>query len=216
VKVAGETQQLSTVYKDMATVQNKFQKCPPTNEEAQRCIVASLADPNTFLLDHLLALKPVKALEGQLIHQLLKIFVNEQLDAYVKFYEENKGFVDGLGLKHQDNLGKIKLLSFMQMAENRSEIPMAELSQNLDIPENEIEDFLIDVIKTRLVRAKISQGEGVVYVSSTMHRTFQTSDWNQLHKLLLGWKTNLSVVKEHLSTIASTQVELMHESRNIQ
>merc|ERR1719411_962405 len=83
-------------------------------EEAQRCIVASLADPNTFLLDHLLALKPVKALEGQLIHQLLKIFVNEQLDSYVKFYEENKAFVDGLGLKHQDNLGKMKLLSFMQ------------------------------------------------------------------------------------------------------
>ena len=43
------------------------------------------------------------------------------------------------------------------MAENRGEIPMAELSQNLDIAENEIEDFLIDVIKTRLVRAKISQ-----------------------------------------------------------
>ena len=46
---------------------------------------------------------------------LSRIFVNEQLDAYVKFYEENKGFVDGLGLKHQDNLGKIKLLSFMQV-----------------------------------------------------------------------------------------------------
>lgn len=29
-------------------------------EEAQRCIVASLADPNTFLLDHLLTLQPVK------------------------------------------------------------------------------------------------------------------------------------------------------------
>jgi translation initiation factor 3 subunit M len=33
-------------------------------EEAQRCIVASLADPDTFLLDHLLQLKPVKFLEG--------------------------------------------------------------------------------------------------------------------------------------------------------
>ena len=43
------------------------------------------------------------------------------------------------------------------MAENRSEIPLAELCQALDIGENEIEDFLIDVIKTRLVRAKISQ-----------------------------------------------------------
>jgi len=34
-------------------------------EEAQRCIVASLADPQTFLLDHLLQLKPVKFLEGK-------------------------------------------------------------------------------------------------------------------------------------------------------
>ena len=34
-------------------------------EEAQRCIVASLADPQTFLLDHLLQLKPVKFLEGE-------------------------------------------------------------------------------------------------------------------------------------------------------
>ena len=41
-------------------------------EEAQRCIVASLADPQTFLLDHLLQLKPVKFLEGELIHDLLK------------------------------------------------------------------------------------------------------------------------------------------------
>ena len=43
------------------------------------------------------------------------------------------------------------------MAENRGEIPLAEICQTLDIPENEVEDFLIDAIKTRLVRAKISQ-----------------------------------------------------------
>jgi len=34
-------------------------------EDAQRCIVASLADPNIYLLDHLLPLKPVKFLEGK-------------------------------------------------------------------------------------------------------------------------------------------------------
>merc|ERR1712024_82745 len=72
-------------------------------EEAQRCIVASLADPNTFLFDHLLNLKPVKFLEGQLIHDLLKIFVFEKLEAYIKFFETNKDFVTGLGLKHEDN-----------------------------------------------------------------------------------------------------------------
>ena len=88
-------------------------------EEAQRCIVASLADPNTFLFDHLLSLKPVKFLEGELIHDLLNIFVKEKLAAYIKFYDGNKDFVSGLGLKHEDNLRKMKLLSFMQLAENR-------------------------------------------------------------------------------------------------
>ena len=43
------------------------------------------------------------------------------------------------------------------MAENRSEIPLSEICQSLDIADNEVEDFLIDAIKTRLVRAKISQ-----------------------------------------------------------
>lgn len=180
-------------------------------EEAQRCIVASLADPNTFLLDHLLQLKPVKFLEGQPIHQLLTIFVSEQLEAYIKFYQQNKDFVDGLGLKHEDNLRKMKLLSFMQMAENRSEITFDEIREAIQLNDNEVEEFLIEVIKTRLVRAKISQGDKVVYVSSTMHRTFGPGDWQQLHSLLLGWKSNLGSVKENLAHIASTQVELMHK-----
>ncbi|RLU26536.1 hypothetical protein DMN91_000332 [Ooceraea biroi] len=42
-------------------------------EDAQRCILAALADPNTFLLDPLLALKPVRFLEGELIHDLLLV-----------------------------------------------------------------------------------------------------------------------------------------------
>jgi len=180
-------------------------------EEAQRCIIASLADPNTFLLDHILQLKPVKFLEGQLIHQLLTIFVGEQLESYLKFYQEHKDFVNGLGLKHEDNLRKMKLLSFMQMAENRSEITFSEIRDAMQLNENEVEEFLIEVIKTRLVRAKISQGDGVVYVSSTMHRTFGPGDWQQVHSLLSGWKAQLGSVKEHLAHIASAQVELMHK-----
>ena len=35
-----------------------------------RCIVTCIADPNTYLMDHLLTLKPVKFLEGELIHDV--------------------------------------------------------------------------------------------------------------------------------------------------
>merc|ERR1740129_667620 len=86
-------------------------------EETHRCIVASLSDPNTFLLDHLLQLKPVKFLEGELIHDLLGIFVSEKLEAYQKFYENHREFVNNLGLTHEDNIKKkMKLLTFMQLA----------------------------------------------------------------------------------------------------
>merc|ERR1712088_809122 len=168
-------------------------------EEAQRCIVASLADPNTFLFDHLLNLKPVKFLDGQPIHDLLKIF------------EANKDFVTGLGLKHEDNVRKMKLLSFMQLAENRSEVSFAEIQHSIQIGEEEVEEFLIDVIKTKLVRAKIAQGDNMVHVSSTMHRTFGPGDWQQLHQLLTQWKSNIHTVKEQMQHVASAQVDLMHK-----
>ena len=115
---SGRSEEAGQVMVDLLgtfTMENASQ----AREEAQRCIVASLADPNTFLFDHLLSLKPVKCLAGELIHDLLNIFVSEKLEVYIKFYETNKSFVDGLGLKHEDNLRKMKLLSFMQLAENR-------------------------------------------------------------------------------------------------
>ena len=65
--------------------------------DAHRCIVRALKDPNAFLFDHLLTLKPVKFLEGELIHDLLTIFVSAKLASYVKFYQNNKDFIDSLG-----------------------------------------------------------------------------------------------------------------------
>lgn len=66
-------------------------------EDAQRCILAALADPKTFLLDPLLALKPVRFLEGELIHDLLSVFVSEKLTSYQQFYHSHREFVNGLG-----------------------------------------------------------------------------------------------------------------------
>jgi len=180
-------------------------------EETHRCIVASLADPNTFLLDHLLQLKPVKFLEGELIHDLLKIFVSEKLEAYQKFYENHREFVNSLGLKHEDNLTKMKLLTFMQLAETKSEIKFGEIQQHMQLSEAEVEEFLIDVLKTKLVRAKIDQGNQVIHVSSTMHRTFTTEHWHKLHTLLTNWKTNLHTVREQVGHLAKAQIDLMHK-----
>ncbi|XP_040569731.1 eukaryotic translation initiation factor 3 subunit M [Lepeophtheirus salmonis] len=177
-------------------------------EEAQRCIIASLADPHTFLLDHLLQLTPVKFLEGEVIHDLLKIFVFEKLDAYENFYKNHKEFVTSLGLKHENNLSKMKLLTFMQLAETQTELSFHEIQTHLNLNEDEVELFVIDLLKTKLVRAKLDQANKVVHVSSTMHRTFTKQHWNKLHSLLNGWKTNLHTIRGQLSHWAEAQLEM--------
>lgn len=66
-------------------------------DDAHRCIVACLGDPTAFLMDHLLALKPVRFLEGEPIHDLLTIFISDKLSAYVQFYNTRKDFVQSIG-----------------------------------------------------------------------------------------------------------------------
>lgn len=256
VELAGKTNQIGTVYKDMDTLRSAFTSCPPSNEqmqkllrllhqtllmckrsedaghvmiellgtyttenasqareEAQRCIVASLQDPQTFLLDHLLQLKPVKFLEGELIHDLLKIFVSERLEAYVKFYDNHREFVNKLGLNHDANMRKMKLLTFMQLAETRNEITFGEIQQNMQFGENEVEDFLIELLKTKLVRAKIDQPNEVVHITSTMHRTFTKQHWSHLHNLLTSWRNNLHTIREQISHLATAQIEMIHQKK---
>lgn len=67
-------------------------------EDAIKCIATALADPTTFLLDPLLSLKPVRFLEGELIHDLLTIFVSEKLSSYQTFYNNHKEFVQSQGM----------------------------------------------------------------------------------------------------------------------
>jgi translation initiation factor 3 subunit M len=172
--------------------------------DAEKCIVSSLMDPNTFLLDHLLTLKPVKILEGELIHALLTIFVNEKLPAYLSFYQANKGFVEQLGLSHEQNLKKIRLLTFMQMSESQKEMSFETIKSELQLQEDEVESFIIDILKTRLVKAKIDQLNRKVIVSSTMHRTFGKPQWMQLKTTLLKWQEELLKVQSTINHALQT------------
>ncbi|XP_019471586.1 eukaryotic translation initiation factor 3 subunit M [Meleagris gallopavo] len=172
--------------------------------DAHRCIVRALKDPNTFLFDHLLALKPVKFLEGELIHDLLTIFVSAKLVSYVKFYQNNKDFIDSLGLLHEQNMAKMRLLTFMGMAVENKEISFDTMQQELQIGADDVEAFVIDAVKTKMVYCKIDQTQRKVVVSHSTHRTFGKQQWQQLYDTLNTWKQNLNQVKNSLLSLSDT------------
>jgi len=126
-------------------------------EDAQRCIVASLADPNIFLLDHLLPLKPVKFLEGNPIHDLLMCAVTDGLTEYMKFYEDHKEYLQKMGLDHSKLMKKMRILTLISMAEKSNELTFAQIQKELQLDPSQVEQFIIDTLKTKLLTARIEQ-----------------------------------------------------------
>ncbi|KAL8589216.1 hypothetical protein ACOMHN_017018 [Nucella lapillus] len=176
-------------------------------DDAHKCIVTCLADPNTFLMDHLLTLKPVKFLEGELIHDLLSIFVSGKLSQYQQFYKNNTDFVQSLGLNHDHNMRKMRLLTFMQMAETKKEMDFALIQDELVLGPQAVEEFVIDVLKTKAVNAKIDHMQQKVVVLRTTHRTFGKHHWQQIRQRLVECDRNLSAVEGQLSTLANLKVQ---------
>lgn len=169
-------------------------------DDAHRCIVSCLADPATFLLDHLLPLKPVRFLEGELIHDLLTIFVADKLSAYLAFYQANRDFVSSLGLSHEQNLHKMRLLTLLQLAESRRELPFELLQQELQVAD--VEAFVVEALRTRLLTAKLDQTGRRLLVGTAVHRTFGRPHWLQLQHSLAQWHHRLGAVEAAMERVA--------------
>ncbi|XP_048242219.1 eukaryotic translation initiation factor 3 subunit M-like [Haliotis rufescens] len=177
-------------------------------DDAHKCIVTCLADPSTYLMDHLLSLKPVKFLEGELIHDLLSIFVSGKLSQYQQFYKNNTDFVNSLGLSHDQNMRKMRLLTFMQMAENKKEIEFSIIQEEMQLSSEQVEEFIIDVLRTKAVRARIDQIQKKVVVISTTHRTFTKHHWQVLRSALTEWQETLKGIEGNFTSLSALQTQV--------
>jgi translation initiation factor 3 subunit M len=175
------------------------------HSDAQRCIVTCLSDPNTLLLDHLLSLKPVRFLEGKPIHNLLTIFVSGRLAQYLEFAKVNKDFINSIGLNHEQSVHKMRVLSFMSLAETSSEISFDTVQREMQLQPDEVESFIIDVVRTKSVQARIDQMSRRVIVSGSSHRTFNKQQWQLLRDQLESWQRSLGQILGNLQTITQQQ-----------
>ncbi|PIK54216.1 putative eukaryotic translation initiation factor 3 subunit M isoform X3 [Apostichopus japonicus] len=176
-------------------------------DEAHRCIENALADPNVYLFDHLLTLRPVKFLEGERIHELLTIFVSGNLEMYQDFYNTNRDFIQSLALNQEETLRKMRILTFMGIAVDQKEISFDQIIQTLKITEEEVENFIIEVVKSKMAKVKIDQKNRKVFVSYVTHRTFGKHQWQQLRDILTNWQKNLVFIRDRLDTVATPQEE---------
>eukprot|EP00112_Aurelia_sp_Birch-Aquarium-sp1_P025057 Seg815.15 transcript_id=Seg815.15/GoldUCD/mRNA.D3Y31 product="Eukaryotic translation initiation factor 3 subunit M" protein_id=Seg815.15/GoldUCD/D3Y31 len=176
-------------------------------DDALQCILHCINKPDVYVMDHLLQLKPVIALEGQPIHKLLKIFVSGRLQDYSEFFEKNSNFVLGLpGVNHDGNIQKMKILTLVSISNEQQEIEFAALAKQLSLNEDEVEEFIIDAVKTGLFHAKLDQVNEKVMLGSAHRRTFEKKEWEELRQKLEQWRENMLIIKGQLEQVVPSNI----------
>jgi len=202
-----ETQYNCGQYKKASEVMISLLECftnetaSDARDDAVKCIQRSIMDENTFVFDHLLALAPIQALQGELIHTLLGIFVGGSIQDYLKFHEENGNFMEENGLCHDDNIRKMRLLTLVDVIGNQRELSFDDVMKGLEIDESQLEELVIDAIITKLIRGRIDEVNRTIIVSQACQRSFDDGDWNKLAACLSKCKNQLTLVCEQLTSI---------------
>lgn len=141
-------------------------------------------------------------------YDLLTIFAEKDLEDYKQFEEDHPGWFEKEKLDTEKLHRKMRLLTFASLAaaESKSrEIPYSKIASALQIPEQEIEMWTIDVIRAGLVEGKLSQRQKVFLVHRANYRVFGEKQWRELSDRVDGWSTTL---KEVVAALRSEQTSV--------
>ncbi|XVF60702.1 hypothetical protein PTKIN_Ptkin08bG0069600 [Pterospermum kingtungense] len=165
-------------------------------EEAIHTVIEFMKAPDMFQCD-LLDMPAVGQLEKDakysLVYQLLKIFLTQQLDAYLEFQAANSTLMKSYGLVHENCITKMRLMSLVDLGSNESgQIPYALIKDTLRINDDEVELWVVKAITAKLIDCKMDQMNRVVIVSCCTERIFGQHQWQSLRSKLASWRGNVA------------------------
>ncbi|KAF9350949.1 hypothetical protein BGX26_010932 [Mortierella sp. AD094] len=201
-------QSLEFLIKYLTSFNNHASELNSQKAHATKAIVESIALPEVLNFENLLKIDAVQHIKSEKIYDLLTIFMNGNVQDYRTFVakNENAGLVKEQGLDEEETLRKIRLLSLASLgSENLSrDLSYQDIAKALEVDEDQVELWVIDVIRAGLVEAKLNQVSRVVIISRSIYRTFGTQQWQQLSQRLNGWKQSLAEILQVLANAKLT------------
>jgi hypothetical protein len=106
---------------------------------------------------------------------------------------------------------KIRLLTLATLSNTPSRtLSYSKIAASLEIPNEDVELWLIDIIRAGLVEGKLSQARQELLVHRSTYRTFGREEWEELDSRLEDWKVALEAV------LASDQIAALREQEQQQ
>ncbi|EIW73001.1 hypothetical protein M231_04343 [Tremella mesenterica] len=171
---------------------------------AEKTILLALTDEKRFEVEEVLRVPGVsEKLEGP-VKELVGLFTQtDELEA-VKvgqaWVTSNTSWIESqqmASLTADSLLRKIKLIALVTLASRSSsrQLQYSQIATALQVPEADVEAWVIDGIRANLFKARLSQPSSLVTissVSSTGTRRFGPTEWQLLERRLEEWKKTVS------------------------
>ncbi|KAJ9630635.1 hypothetical protein H2203_001158 [Taxawa tesnikishii (nom. ined.)] len=169
------------------------------SEEAKslslRALSAALSSPTHFDFQDLTALDSIQALrQSSSEHfELLEVFAAENLDDYADFKESHDSFLESASLDDAVLTRKMRLLTLASLSAfsaSRS-LPYSQIAKALQVPSEDVEMWVIDVIRAGLVEGKLSQQSQTFLIHRSTYRVFGEHQWREVASRLDMWRNSL-------------------------
>jgi translation initiation factor 3 subunit M len=189
--------QMDTSYKyTLSWVRSIPTSSPSARSAAIQAIQTALCLPSVFDFDPLFKLEAVLAVKDHELFNLLQIFLS---DGLAEFNSWEAAHSDTLGKHDLDRSQlerKIRLLTLASLAFKHvgSDLPYSRIASVLQVEISEVENWVIDVIRSGLVSGKLSQTSQTLHITRSTARTFELEQWAALEKILVAWKSGLAEV----------------------
>ncbi len=187
-----------------------------SSEEAHdlaiRALKAALSHPSHFDFQDLTSADPIQALRKSEPdwYELLELFNAELLDDYNDFLESHEDFLENNKLPTSILHRKMRLLTLASLAastQSRS-LPYQHIARALQIPSEDVEMWVIDVIRAGLVEGKLSQLNQTFLIHRSTYRVFGEKQWTEVQGRLDTWRTSLEGV---LGVIRAERIKMLGE-----
>ncbi|WFD42884.1 hypothetical protein MPSI1_001534 [Malassezia psittaci] len=171
--------------------------------EAEKILANVFRLPKLFELEELMNVCVSLGLEGEPIFLLLKVFVAGTHADFAQWKSQNQSVLDRVSLDADALSRKMRLLDLASLCARSvsSEVSYAEIAQVLDVDQEEVEAWVIDVIRAGLVSGKLSQVKRSFRVYRSTHRTFEKPQWEALEQRLTQWQKS---IQNLITTLKST------------
>lgn len=167
---------------------------------ASAAVVAAVGLPTMFRFDTLLELDAVTRLRdagdapSASVFRLLDLFVHGVLPDLTAFLAEEgvATALDAAGVDTAAAVHKMRLLSLTSLGLDSQQLSYETIATALDVPEGDVEEWVIRAIGLDLLDAKLNQLDQTVAVHRSTQRAFSKEEWRPLSERINVWKENVA------------------------